>query len=247
MPEAGGQGSMGGDEASEARRQTGVRVVWPALWNGWKRGRGDEQTETSSLQGCHPVGCLRSEVSPAGVKVPSVRSHSRSEPGGRERQESSVQGKCLQPGAHLRTPQWWEQSPGTTLRGCLPGRCPGLLHTRGQDGAEPKLLGSASPLGRTGGHGPLLSSVPPGPGEPGRRPSCPAGRKCFRSEMAPGQQGATAHASTAPSACPVAWATRPERHGQHPLPYCPVPSVAIVCRTSARVPTVFHPGVRLGP
>lgn len=39
--------------------------------------------------------------------------------------------------------------------------------------------------------------------------------------MAPGQQGATAHASTAPSACPVAWATRPERHGQHPLPYCP--------------------------
>lgn len=181
---------------------------------------------------CPPCGHIRGQSQVAG----SVRS-----------QESSVQGKCLQPGAHLRTPQWWEQSPGTTLRGCLPGRCPGLLHTRGQDGAEPKLLGSASPLGRTGGHGPLFSSVPPGPGEPGRRPSCPAGRKCFRSEMAPGQQGATAHASTAPSACPVAWATRPERHGQHPLPYCPVPSVAIVCRTSARVPTVFHPGVRLGP
>lgn len=99
MPEAGGQGSMGGDEASEARRQTGVRVVWPALWNGWKRGRGDEQTETSSLQGCHPVGCLRSEASPAGVKVPSVRSHSRSEPGGRKRQESGVERSGEMPAA----------------------------------------------------------------------------------------------------------------------------------------------------
>lgn len=32
--------------------------------------------------------------------------------------------------------QLWELSPGTTVRGCLPGQCPGLLHTRGRDGVN---------------------------------------------------------------------------------------------------------------